>query len=192
MGLSGISQSGALRELSFSISASRVKLLPPEAEHRTSFVIGRLDLCLSRDPRWGSSREVGFQIGLLLLRLPSTLQMGLQFAVYSFAAETPYCISVNGGFGNSGGTTFVARNFTLPEASKCTPWSGYTKTATTVILTTSGTSCLSSDNKVLTISVSSAAFLFTSEPAVDYIQLSRGDATEPFTGQGRPRTSWTP
>jgi hypothetical protein len=103
--------------------------------------------------------------------------------IYSFAAETPYCISVNGGFGNSGGTTFVARNFTLPEASKCTPWSGYTKTATTVILTTSGTSCLPSDSKALTISVSSAAFLFTSEPAVDYIQLSRGDETEPFTGQ---------
>jgi hypothetical protein len=54
MGLSGISQAGALRELSFSISASRVKLLPPEAEHRTSFVICRLDLCVSRDPRWGS------------------------------------------------------------------------------------------------------------------------------------------
>ena len=103
--------------------------------------------------------------------------------INSFAGEAPYCIAVNGGFGNSGGTTFVARNFTLPEASKCTPWSGYTKTATTVILTTSGTSCLSSDNKALTISVSSAAFLFTSEPAVDYIQLSRGDATEPFTGR---------
>jgi hypothetical protein len=57
MGLSGISQAGALRELSFSISASRVKLLPPEAEHRTPFVIRRLDLCLSRDPRWGSSRS---------------------------------------------------------------------------------------------------------------------------------------
>jgi hypothetical protein len=57
MGLSGISQAGALRELSFSISASRVKLLPPEAEHRTPFVICRLDLCLSRDPRWGSSRS---------------------------------------------------------------------------------------------------------------------------------------
>ena len=106
-------------------------------------------------------------------------------AVHSFAAPAPpapYCIAVNGGFGG-GGTTFVARSFSLPEASKCTPWSGYTKTASTVILTTSGTSCLSSDNKALTISVSSAAFLFTSEPAVDYIQLSRGDETEPFTGQ---------
>jgi hypothetical protein len=57
MGLSGISQARALRELSFSISASWVKLLPTEAEHRTSFVICRLDLCLSRAPRWGSSRS---------------------------------------------------------------------------------------------------------------------------------------
>jgi hypothetical protein len=40
----------------------------------------------------------------------------------SFAASPePYCIAVNGGFG-SGGTTFVARNFSLPAASKCTPW----------------------------------------------------------------------
>ena len=48
--------------------------------------------------------------------------------VYSFAAEAPYCIAVNGGFGTSGGTTFVARNFTLPTEGKCSPWSGYTKT----------------------------------------------------------------
>ena len=105
--------------------------------------------------------------------------------INSFAGEAPYCIAVNGGFGNSGGTTFVARNFTLPEASKCTPWSGYTKTASTVILTTSGTSCLSSDSKALTVSVSSADpwFLGAGQIAADYIQLSRGDPTEPFTGQ---------
>ena len=105
-------------------------------------------------------------------------------AVHSFAAEAPYCIAVNGGFGG-GGTTFVARNFTLPTQSKCTPWTGYTKTASTVILVTSGTSCLSSDNDALTVSVSSAdpSFLGAGSIASDYIQLSRGDATEPFTGQ---------
>jgi hypothetical protein len=75
--------------------------------------------------------------------------------IHSFAAEAPYCIAVNGGFGG-GGTTFVARNFTLPTEGKCNPWSGYTKTASTVILMTSGTSCLSSDSKALTVSVSSA------------------------------------
>jgi hypothetical protein len=111
--------------------------------------------------------------------------------VHSFAtteppapAPAPYCIAVNGGFGN-GGTTFVARSFSLPAASKCTPWSGYTKTASTVILTTSGTSCLSSDSKALTVSVSSADpwFLGAGQIASDYIELTRGDATESFTGQ---------
>ena len=36
--LGGISRTGPLKELSFSISASRVRLLPSEAEHRMSFV----------------------------------------------------------------------------------------------------------------------------------------------------------
>jgi hypothetical protein len=105
--------------------------------------------------------------------------------IHSFAAEAPYCIAVNGGFGTLGGTTFVARNFTLPDASKCTPWSGYTKTAATVILTTGGTSCLSSDSKALTVSLSSADpdYFGVSAVGVDYIQLSRSAATEPFTGQ---------
>jgi hypothetical protein len=113
----------------------------------------------------------------------------LLIPVHSFAttappAPAPYCVAVNGGFGN-GGTTFVARSFSFPEASKCTPWSGYTKTASTVILTTGGTSCLSSDSKALTVSVSSADpwFLGAGQFAADYIELVRSAATEPFTGQ---------
>jgi hypothetical protein len=104
--------------------------------------------------------------------------------IHSFAAEAPYCIAVNGGFGG-GGTTFVARNFTLPTASKCSPWSGYTKTASTVILMTSGTSCLSSDNDALTVSVSSAdpSFVGAGSLVGDYIQLTRDSATDPFSGQ---------
>ena len=110
--------------------------------------------------------------------------------VHSFAttappapAPAPYCIAVNGGFGN-GGTTFVARNFSVPAASKCSPWTGYTKTASTVILTTGGTACLSSDNSALTVSVTSAdpSFLGAGSIAGDYIQMSRPDATDPFTG----------
>ena len=103
--------------------------------------------------------------------------------LHSFAAET-YCIAVSGGFGH-GGTTFVARNFSMPGESQCTPWSGYTKTASTVILMTSGTSCLSSDSKALTVSVSSTdpSFFPLSQLTADYIQLSRGNATEPFTGE---------
>ena len=107
--------------------------------------------------------------------------------IHSFAAgPQPYCIAVNGGFGTSGGTTFVARNYTLPTEGKCSTWSGYTKTAATVILTTGGTSCLSSDSKALTVSLSSADpsyFGGGGALGVDYIQLTREAATEPFTGQ---------
>ena len=103
--------------------------------------------------------------------------------IQSFAAEAPYCIAVNGGFGG-GGTTFVARNFTLPTEGKCNPWSGYTKTASTVILMTSGSSCLSSDNTALTVSVTSAdpSFFGAGTIVGDYIQMSRPDVTEPFSG----------
>ncbi len=113
------------------------------------------------------------------------LALGLMAPLHSFASsEAPYCIAVSGGFGN-GGTTFVARNFTLPAASKCSPWTGYTKTGDNVILTTGGTSCLSSDNTALTVSVSSAdpSYLGVGQVAADYIQMSRPNATEPFTGQ---------
>jgi hypothetical protein len=107
--------------------------------------------------------------------------------IRSFAAtpaEAPYCIAVGGGFGNSG-STFVARNFSMPEASKCSPWTGYTKTSATVILTTSGTACLSSDSTALTVSVSSADpdFIGAGKLGVDYIRMIRSSATEPFSGQ---------
>jgi hypothetical protein len=112
--------------------------------------------------------------------------------VHSFASTpapgpAPYCIAVNGGFGNSGfsGSTFVARNFTMPDASKCNPWTGYTKTSATVIFTTSGTACLSSDSNALTVSVSSADpdYLGVGGVAWDYIKMSRPSATDPFSGQ---------
>ena len=109
------------------------------------------------------------------------------FATTAPPAPAPYCVAVNGGFGNSGysGSTFVARSFSFPEASKCSPWAGYTKTSATVIFTTSGTACLSSDSTALTVSVSSTdpSYLPISQLTADYIQLSRGNATEPFTGQ---------
>src|ERR1700677_1615368 len=108
------------------------------------------------------------------------LLLRLVTPVNSFAAE-PYCIAVGGGFGN-GGTTLVARNFSLPGEGKCTPWTGYTKTPDTVILTTTGTSCLSSNRTALTVSVSSADPAYAPQPVSDYIQLSRGNSTEPFTG----------
>jgi len=112
------------------------------------------------------------------------LALGLMAPLQSFAAsEAPYCIAVNGSFGG-GGTTFVARNFSLPAASKCSMWTGYTKTASTVILTTSGSSCLSSDSTALTVSVSSAdpSYVGAGTIVSDYIQMSRPVATDPFTG----------
>jgi hypothetical protein len=94
----------------------------------------------------------------------------------------PFCIATAGGFG-SGGTTFVGPSFTVPAKNSCTPWSGFTKTASTVILTTSGAACLSTTGKTLTVSVSSVdpAFFGTS-PVSDYIQLTRASATGSFTG----------
>jgi hypothetical protein len=85
---------------------------------------------------------------------------------------SPYCIAVNGGFGN-GGSSFVARNFATPDASKCTPWTGYTKTSATVIFTTNGTACLSDNGTVLTVSVSSADpdYLGPGNIASDYIRV---------------------
>ena len=100
----------------------------------------------------------------------------------TFPGGGPFCIATAGGFGN-GGTTFVAPGFTVPAQNKCTSWSGFTKTASTVILNTSGAACLSTTGKTLTVSVSSADpnFLGTN-PASDYIQLTRASSTGSFTG----------
>ena len=85
-----------------------------------------------------------FKTPLLLLAL------GLIAPICSYAAN--YCIAVGGGFG-SGGTSFIGPGFALPTAGKCKPWSGFTKTASTVVFFSTGTGCLSSDSKVLTFSI---------------------------------------
>lgn len=100
----------------------------------------------------------------------------------TFPGGGSFCIAAAGGFGG-GGTTFVAPAFTVPGENKCTSWSGFTKTASTVILTTNGAACLSTTGKTLTVSVSSVdpAFFGTS-PVSDYIQLTRASSTGTFTG----------
>jgi hypothetical protein len=98
------------------------------------------------------------------------LALGLIASAPAFAAN--FCVAVNGGFG-SGGTSFVGPGFEAPAANACEPWSGFTKTATTVIGTATGTGCLSSNGKVLTLSI------FNTDPPSfgagvtksDYIQL---------------------
>jgi hypothetical protein len=100
----------------------------------------------------------------------------------TFPGGGPFCIATAGGFGD-GGTTFVAPAFTVPAENKCTSWSGFTKTASTVILITNGAACLSSTGKTLTVSVSSADpdFLGTT-PGTDYIQLTRTSSSGSFSG----------
>jgi hypothetical protein len=73
----------------------------------------------------------------------------------AFADPVAYCVAVNGGF-NNGGTSFVARQFDIPGPSKCSSWSGYAKTASTVVFFSSGTACLSSSGTIMTVSITSA------------------------------------
>jgi len=118
--------------------------------------------------------------------------------VYSYAAD--YCISVGGGFGG-GGTSFISPDFAVPAAGKCAPWAGFTKTASTVILWSTGTGCLSTNGKVLTVSVISAdpAFFGSSTPS-DYIQVCptgvtgcpiTGSDQGEFAGSAEPQTCTT-
>jgi len=87
---------------------------------------------------------------------------------------------VNGGFG-TGGTTFVAKGFSVPTAGQCTPLSAFAKTATTVILKSTGSACFSINSKVLTVSIFSTdpAFLGAGQLGADYIQLCPAGGTCP-------------
>lgn len=89
-----------------------------------------------------------------------------------------FCVAVNEGFG-SGGTTFVGKGFTMPVAGRCKPWAGITRTATTVVGTSTGAACLSNDQKLLTITVQTTApgFLGIGTTATDHIELCPATAT---------------
>ena len=98
------------------------------------------------------------------------LALGLIAPLYCSAAN--YCIAVAGGFGN-GGTSFVGKGFAVPAAGACKPWAGYLKTGSTVIATTTGSGCLSSDGKVLQLTLLSTdpSFFGSNSYAVDQIRL---------------------
>jgi hypothetical protein len=109
--------------------------------------------------------------------------LGLIAPTCIYAAN--FCVAVNGGFGN-GGTSYVAPNFTLPAGRHCVPWSGFTKTASTVIAISTGTACLSGNSKVLTLSI------FNADPdsfgagmsVSDYVELCpEGVSGCPITGR---------
>ena len=109
------------------------------------------------------------------------LLLGLIAPVRSFA-EAHYCIASNGGFGN-GGTTYIGLGFSLPAEGNCAAWSGFTKAEGTVILVANGTGCLTSDGKTLSISIFNAQPSFFAQPDAEFIQLTRENSKEPFSGQ---------
>jgi hypothetical protein len=117
-----------------------------------------------------------------MFRVKSQLFLLLALLIPACGFASNFCIATNGGFGNDG-TTFIAPSFAVPAEGKCTAWTGFTKTASTVIATTSGTGCLSSDGTALTVSVSSADPDWFGPGAIgsDYIQLTRSKSGEPFT-----------
>jgi hypothetical protein len=116
-----------------------------------------------------------------LLILPLTSLTLAQDGEAVLPTTTNFCIATAGGFGK-GGTTFVAPIFTVPAKNKCTAWSGWTKTASTVILNTSGAACVSSTGKTMTVSVFSAdPDFFGNTAPTDYIKLTRASATGSFT-----------
>lgn len=110
------------------------------------------------------------------------LMLGLIAPLSSNAAN--FCIATNGGFGN-GGSSFVGIGFVLPAAGLCLPWSGLTKTASSVIAIATGTGCRSTDGKALELTISSTdpAFLGSGVIGSDHIKFCpAGAATCPFGG----------
>ena len=113
---------------------------------------------------------------MLRFKKSHLLLLGLIAPICCSAAN--FCIKVNGGFGN-GGTSFVGKGFAVPAAGLCTPWSGITKTASSVIAISSGAGCLSSDGKVLTVSVFSTdpSFFGEGQFGSDQIRLCPAGAS---------------
>jgi hypothetical protein len=110
------------------------------------------------------------------------LMLGLIAPLSSNAAD--YCIATNGGFGK-GGSSFIGKGFVLPAAGSCVRWSGFTKTASSVIAISSGTACRSSDGKALELTISSTdpSFLGSGVIGSDHIKFCPGGATTcPFGG----------
>jgi hypothetical protein len=110
------------------------------------------------------------------------LTLGLLAPFCANAAD--YCIKTNGGFGN-GGSSFIGKNFAVPAAGQCVPWSGFVKTASSVIAISAGTACRSSDGKALELSISSTdpSFLGSGNVGSDHIKFCPGGAaTCPFGG----------
>ena len=117
--------------------------------------------------------------------LTSVATVSLGVVLSGAALAQNFCVAVNGGFG-SGGTSYIAPTFTLPVKNNCAAWSGFTKTATTVIAISTGTGCLASDGRVLTLSIfnTDPEFFGGGKAVADQIQLCpKGVTGCPITGQ---------
>jgi hypothetical protein len=117
--------------------------------------------------------------------LTSVATVSLGVVLSGAALAQNFCVAVNGGFG-SGGTSYIAPAFTLPARNNCAAWSGFTKTATTVIAISTGTGCLASDGRVLTLSIfnTDPTFFGEGKAVADQIQLCPNGVTGcPITGQ---------
>jgi hypothetical protein len=97
---------------------------------------------------WGDDYETSY--GELLYANP---EVAVAVAMFDyFARDADFCVAVNGGFG-SGGTTFVGKGFLPPTHGTCKTWAGIVKTASTVVGTSTGATCLSDDGELLTITL---------------------------------------
>ena len=141
---------------------------------------------LARNPKGMNRRsQPSDQLMFRFKTLFMVLALGLITPIGAYAAT--FCIAVNGGFGH-GGYTFIAPNLTLPTANQCAAWSGYTKTASTVILISNGTVCRSNSGKVLDLSIFSTDPDFfgigAQQYAWDSIEMCPTGVTGcPFTSQ---------
>jgi len=118
------------------------------------------------------------------------LTLGLLAPLYGSAAN--YCIAVSGGFGH-GGTSFIGKGFAVPAAGNCQPWSGFLKTGATVIATSTGVGCLSSDGKVLQLTVFSTdpPYFGSGSFGTDQIRLCPAGVTNCPIGGGQDVGSFT-
>jgi hypothetical protein len=108
-----------------------------------------------------------------MLRLKTShlaLMLGLIAPVCSYSAD--FCIKVNGGYTN-GGVTFVGKGFLKPAANTCKPWAGWARVATSVFWATTGSACMSSNNKVLQLTLLSTgpSYLGSGVISSDHIRI---------------------
>jgi hypothetical protein len=112
----------------------------------------------------------------------------------AFATPIPnYCVAVNGGWnsGDPNGVTFVGKAIEFPPKNSCRPWGGIVRTAVSVVGTSHGTICRSSDGKLVTISLTSTLpewlGIGRDHVAIDHIELcplgTSGDLCPPQQGQ---------